>query len=147
MLGLVVAWAGWTGLLGWRFARSHTIYDVPVMRGYAQGQTQLIQHYYAGGGPAALEAATFPVRPYPEVGYLDRLLAQPAVRQALPGLLTRPPGDAAPDLLAARWPDHGLHRATWLWLAVALFNASAAAAALLALWREPAEDSVVGRGR
>jgi len=137
---LTLTWCGWASLKGWEFARSHAIHDVPAMRGYAQGQIDLVQHYYAGGGQAALAAAEFPVRPYPEPEYLGNLLAHPAIKQALPALLTEPPpAGAPPDLLSYSWPGHGPRRYVWFYLALILFAVATAGAGALVM-RRPGES-------
>ncbi len=128
---LVLVWAAGVGLKGYAFARSHTIHDVPALRGYAVGQIDLLQRYYAGGGRAALEAAAFPVRPYPESAYLQGLLDQPVIRDALPDYLKAPPPAVAPELTTYRWPVDGPRRSTWR--ALALGVAAAAAVGLIFL--------------
>lgn len=116
-LALTLAWGGAAAVQGYAFARSHTIHDVPALRGYAVGQIELLQRYYAGEGRAALEAAAFPVRPYPEVPYLQGLLDQPVIRAALPADLKAPPPAVAPELTSYRWPENGPRRSTWRSLA------------------------------
>ncbi|MBS0662450.1 MAG: hypothetical protein JSR48_04250 [Verrucomicrobia bacterium] len=132
---LLLAWGVGTVDQGFAFARSHTIHDVPTLRGYAVGQIDLLQRYYAGGGAAALGAAEFPVRPYPEVPYLQGLLEQPVIRDALPAYLKAPPPLAAPELTSYRWPVDGPRRSTWFSIAIGVALGAAMGLVLLAGFR------------
>ncbi len=131
-LALTLAWTAGAAAKGYAFARSHTIHDVPALRGYAVGQIELLQRYYAGGGTAVLEDARFPVRPYPEVPYLRGLLDQPVIKTALPADLKTPPPAVAPELTSYRWPADGPRRSTWRSFALGIAGLAFLALAMLA---------------
>jgi hypothetical protein len=136
VISLAVLWCGWVGLKGGEFARSHTIYDVPALRNQAMGQIGVVTRYYSGEGRAALDSARFPVLPYPEPAYLDNLLANPAIKAALPDEIARPePGGLKPDLIKYHWPEGGWVRAKWLRLSLAVLCATALGYCVVALWR------------
>ena len=141
---MAVLWCGWVGLKGGEFVRSHTIHDVPAMRGYAMGQVGVVGRYYSGEGPAALASARFPVLPYPEPDYLDHLLANPAIKAALPAEITQP-GPAGPkaDLLKYHWPDQGWVRAKWMRLSLAVFCATAAGYLIAATRRQRSQPGPI----
>ena len=136
LISLAVLWCGWVGLKGGEFVRSHTIHDVPTMRGYAMGQIGVVGRYYSGEGPAAFASARFPVLPYPEPDYLDHLLANPAIKAALPVEVTQPgPSGPKADLLKYHWPDQGWVRTNWMRLSLAVFFATVAGYLIAAIWR------------
>ncbi len=136
VISLAVIWSGWVGLKGWEFARSHIIYDIPAMRTYAMGQIDVINRYYSGESKAALNSVQFPVLPYPEPAYLDPLLANPVIKEALPDEITRPgPAGTKPDLLKYHWPDQGWVRTKWMRLSLAVFYATTLGYLLAAVWR------------
>ncbi|MDB6126730.1 MAG: hypothetical protein JWM35_626, partial [Verrucomicrobia bacterium] len=119
---LAVAWCGWVGIAGWTFARSHVVHDVPAIRGFSRGQIEMLNRYYSGEGMGALTSADFPVRPHPNAAQLEKILADSAIKHALPKLLTEPASSNKDrELTAYSWPgEHGPTRRTWLWFCVAL---------------------------
>jgi len=127
LVALALGWCGWVGWAGVAFARSHAVHDLPAVRVYAEGQISVLQRYYHGEGRAALTGAQFPVLPYPEPAYLENLLADPAIRAALPAQVREPaPPGSSTELLDYRWPDRGPTRFVWLGLCLGLLAAAAA---------------------
>lgn len=112
---VVVGFALWSVGIGYKTIEStaeHTKGDVPVLTEHATQQVALVARYYAEQrDPEILRSSAFPIRPWPEVNFLDDTLRQPEISSLWPSYVLRwRPND---QLRGLPWIGERITRESW----------------------------------
>lgn len=114
--GVLAAFGLWLVAIGYKTAEStdeHLRGDLPVLAEQARQQITLVANYYAGErNPAILRNASFPIRPFPDVDFLDDTLRRPEIVSLWPSYIFS--WRATDNLMQLPWIGDQITRDRWL---------------------------------